>query len=93
MLNSRGPPALASAVARSSGIHAYRHAVGSRDDEEPALDVKHGLPALPLMDAGLFTSIIITLAPRSCFAFAGWDSLALGLIALGLAIARTWNRA
>ena len=73
--NSRGPPALATAVARSYGIHAFGHAVGSRDDEEPMLDAKHGLPELPWMEAGLCGSIIIARARRSCFVYAGRDSL------------------
>ena len=37
MLNLRGRPALATAVARSYGFHAFGHAVGSRDDEEPCI--------------------------------------------------------
>ncbi len=48
--------------ARSYGIHAYGHAVGSRDDEEHTLDAKHGVTELPRMEAGPCDSIIITLA-------------------------------
>ena len=49
--------------------------MGSRDDEEPMLDAKHGLPELPWMEAGLCGSIIIARARRSCFVYAGRDSL------------------
>ena len=69
--------------------------MGSRNDEEPALDAKHGVPELPLIEAGLCGSIIITRARRS-YARLRWLGLAryrsLGLITLGFARARTWNR-
>ena len=41
-----------------------------------ALDAKHGLRELPLMEALPCGSIIITRAQRSCYAFADRDSLA-----------------
>ena len=59
--------------------------MGSRDDEEHTLDSKHGVPELPLMEAGPCGSIIITRARRS-YARLRWAGLAtLGLIDIGLA--------
>ena len=61
--------------ARSFGIHAYRHAVGSRDDEVHTLDEKHLIRELPWMEAGPWGSIIITRARRS-YARLRWPGLA-----------------
>ncbi len=41
-----------------------------------ALDAKHGMRTMLEIEAGHCSSIIFARARRSCYAFAGWDSLA-----------------